>query len=283
MAKATDDSLSIKTLRRHAEQVHADIALMRNDQDILQSEDIHGLRVASKELRALWQLLRPLLDKDEVRTAIANLDQAAASLSDSRDYQVAISTTQRLLERTRNRDARHALREAQSALLAAAPATASHAATELQHHWLQDARRWQALTSTADAATLRKRGFGRLYRKAARLARAARCEDDIRLWHRLRKWVKYLSLTLPLAGQSSSQRALIEEFERLGKKLGQLHDLHQLVLRIDRLDWQQTAPQQAAYVKHLIRREEARLCQRCSDITSTLFAPSPAQFIARLR
>lgn len=283
MAKAADSSpaakpLTITALRRHAEQVHSDIVLMADKQGVLHSEDIHGLRVASKELRALWQLLKPLLDKAEVRKALANLEQAASLLSDSRDHQVAISTLQRLRQHSRNKDARGALDEALAALQAGAPDQANQRAVDLQPFWQRDQQYWQALNCTADAATLRKRGFDRLYNKAAKLARAARCDDDIRLWHKLRKWVKYLALTLPLQGTQE----LADELGRLGKKLGRLHDLHQLLQRIEQLDWQRQAPQQAAYVKHLIRREEARLCQRCADLSSTLFAPSPAQFIARL-
>lgn len=280
MPKATID-----VLRKHALRVHDDVAEMLNTDAELEEDVIHGLRVAAKEVRALWQLLKPLLDDARAEQAIASLGEAAASLSEARDQYVTGDTLARLCQRARSKDARHALENALQLLRTGRSdnGTRAVASRQLRESWAEDGKRWETLDINISQAELISEGYGRLYRKAHRLTHSARNNDDIQLWHSLRKWVKYLALTLPLAGDSSKLEALCADVTRLGKKLGRLHDLDRLLIELATLEWPDQDSEQPAYVSHLIRREMGTVLEECATLAKDLFDDEPRKFIRELK
>ena len=280
MPKATVDAL-----RQHALRVHDDVAEMLGAGAELEEDAIHGLRVAAKEVRALWQLLKPLLDDARAEQAITRLGTAAASLSAARDQYVTVDTLARLCQRSRSKDARQALEDALLRLQAARPhdSTRTVASRQLKESWAEDGKRWQTVDISISQSELISEGYGRLYRKAHRLTRSALENDDIQLWHSLRKWVKYLALTLPLAGNSKALDSLCADVTRLGKKLGRLHDLDRLLIELATLEWGDQDSEQAAYVSHLVRRELGSVLEECNLLSRALFDPQPGKFIRELK
>lgn len=280
MPKATID-----VLRKHALRVHDDVAEMLNTDTELEEDAIHGLRVAAKEVRALWQLLKPLLDDARAEQAITSLGEAATSLSEARDQYVTSDTLARLCQRARGKDARQALENALQLLQAGRSdsATRAVASRQLRESWAEDGKRWETLDINISQAELISEGYGRLYRKAHRLTHSALNNDDIQLWHSLRKWVKYLALTLPLAGDSSKLEALCADVTRLGKKLGRLHDLDRLLIELATLEWPDHDSDQPAYVSHLIRREMGTVLEECATLSKDLFDEQPRKFIRELK
>ncbi|MFN3714285.1 MAG: CHAD domain-containing protein [Alcanivoracaceae bacterium] len=276
-------TLSVDTIRTHALAVHDDVRDMLSREGPLEEDCVHGLRVASKELRALWQLLKPVMDDQCAREALTQLRDVATSLSEARDQYVVLDTLKGLCAKARSRDTRAALDAALLYLRDHTPETLTQVAAspELQDSWQRDLQRWQALHTDILASDLRDEGFGRLYRKARKLTHAAIQSDDIHLWHALRKWVKYLALTLPVAGDSKAQERFSPDLTRLGKKLGKLHDLDRLLLALSELDWQ-GSEDQLGYINHEIRREISRLLSDCSALATRLFDPSPRAFLRRL-
>lgn len=280
MPKATIDAL-----RKHALRVHDDVAEMLNTDAELEEDAIHGLRVAAKEVRALWQLLKPLLDDARAEQAIASLGEAASSLSEARDQYVAADTLARLCQRARGKDARQALESALKLLQAerSESGTRAVASRQLRESWSEDSKRWETLDINISQAELIAEGYGRLYRKAHRLTHSALNSDDIQLWHSLRKWVKYLALTLPLIGETSKLEALSADVTRLGKKLGRLHDLDRLLIELATLAWPDQDSEQPAYVSHLIRREIGAVLDECAALGKELFDDEPRKFIRDLK
>lgn len=280
MPKATIDAL-----RKHALRVHDDVAEMLATDAELEEDVIHGLRVAAKEVRALWQLLKPLLDDARAEQAIASLGKAAASLSEARDQYVTADTLTRLCQRARGEDARQALEGALLRLQSARPddSTRTFASRELKESWAEDDKRWATLDINISQSELISEGYGRLYRKAHRLTHSALENDDIQLWHSLRKWVKYLALTLPLAGNSNKLESLCADVTRLGKKLGRLHDLDRLLIELATLEWPDQDSEQAAYVSHLVRREMGSVLEECATLSKELFDQQPGKFIRELK
>jgi CHAD domain-containing protein len=276
---------SIDVLRKHALRVHEDVADMLNTDSELEEDAIHGLRVAAKEVRALWQLLKPLLDDARAEQAIASLGEAASSLSEARDQYVTADTLARLCQRARGKDARQALENALELLQAGRSGTDTRAVAsrQLRTSWAEDSKRWQTLDINISQAELISEGYGRLYRKAHRLTHSALKSDDIQLWHSLRKWVKYLALTLPLTGDNSKLEALCSDITRLGKKLGRLHDLDRLLSEIATLKWPDQDSEQPAYVSHLIRREIGTALEECAALAKDLFDDEPRKFIRELK
>ena len=280
MPKATIDAL-----RKHALRVHDDVAEMLSTDAELEEDAIHGLRVAAKEVRALWQLLKPLLDDARAEQAITSLGRAAASLSEARDQYVTADTLARLCQRTRSKDARQALEDALQRLQSARrhDSTRAIASRQLKESWADDGKRWQTLDINISQSELISEGYGRLYRKAHRLTHSALENDDIQLWHSLRKWVKYLSLTLPLLGNGNKLEGLCADVTRLGKKLGRLHDLDRLLIELATLEWADQDSEQAAYVSHLVRRELGSVLEECAALSKELFDQQPGKFIRELK
>lgn len=280
MPKATIDAL-----RKHALRVHDDVAEMLNTDAELEEDAIHGLRVAAKEVRALWQLLKPLLDDARAEQAIASLGEAASTLSEARDRYVTADTLTRLCQRARGKDARQALEDALLRLQSARPddSTRTIAPRQLEESWAEDSKRWETLDINISQSELISEGYGRLYRKAHRLTRSALENDDIQLWHSLRKWVKYLALTLPLAGNRNKLESLSADVTRLGKKLGRLHDLDRLLIELATLEWPDHDSERAAYVSHLIRREMGSVLEECAALSTQLFDQQPRKFIRELK
>ncbi|MEE4250617.1 MAG: CHAD domain-containing protein [Alcanivoracaceae bacterium] len=276
---------AIEPLVRHALQVHDDVAEMLADDVLLGDDVVHGIRVASKEMRALWQVVKPLLDDNRAKQSINELRDAAATLSEARDRYVILQTLERLCQKAPSKDARRALSVTLDKLRTQEQEVGSPAATTVQLHdcWQQDKHRWQSLDISVDSNTLLAEGYGRLYRKAHRLTRAALRSDDIQHWHALRKWAKYLSLTLPVYAQSTKLEQLTDDISRLGKKLGRLHDLDRLLLAVNELDWTDGDPERGAYVSHLVRREIGNVVSQCSKLAQALFNDEPRQFVVMVK
>ena len=275
----------VQRLREHALQVHDDVRAMLDTKGSLEEDAIHGLRVAAKEVRALWQLLKPLLDDARAEQAIRELRDAAATLSQARDQYVVIDTLNQLRSRARSADARDTLGDALQLLRQQHPeeSTRAVASRTLTECWQHDLLRWQTLEANFGSAELIREGYGRLYRQAYKLTHSAIAADDIKLWHALRKWVKYLALTLPLLGKGSKLESLTEDVTRLGKKLGRLHDLDRLLLEAAALEWPDDKTEQRAYVNHLIRREIGKALESCAPLAKELFDQAPEKFISDLR
>ena len=275
----------IDVLRKHALRVHDDVAEMLNTDSELEEDAIHGLRVAAKEVRGLWQLLKPLLDDARAEQAIASLGEAAGSLSEARDQYVTGDTLARLCHRARSKDAQQALASALQLLQTTRSESGARALAsgQLRESWAEDLKRWQTLDISVSQSELIAEGYGRLYRKAHRLTHSALDNDDIQLWHSLRKWVKYLALTLPLAGDSDKLKDLCDDITRLGKKLGRLHDLDRLLIELATLEWPETDGEQPAYVSHLIRREMGTVLDECAALSKSLFDEEPRKFIRQLK
>ncbi|MCC1497100.1 CHAD domain-containing protein [Alcanivorax sp. 1008] len=276
---------AIEPLVQHALQVHDDVSEMLADDEILGDDVIHGIRVASKELRALWQVIKPLLDDNRAKQSINELRDAAATLSEARDRYVIIQTLERLCQKAPSKDARKALTATLDKLCSQKQEADRGTATAAQLHecWQQDRQRWQSLDISVDSNILLAEGYGRLYRKAHRLTRTALRSDDIQHWHALRKWTKYLSLTLPVYAQSAKLERLTDDITRLGKKLGRLHDLDRLLLAVNELDWTDDDPERGAYVSHLVRREIGNVVSQCSKLAKALFNDEPRQFVVMVK
>lgn len=275
----------IDMLRHHALRVHDKVAAMLNTNAELTDETVHGLRVAAKEVRGLWQLLKPLLDDTRADQAIADLGKAVANLSETRDRCATSETLVRLCRRSRGKDARKTLNTALRLLQTTGSDTriSTIAAQHLRTSWAEDYQRWATLEVDIEAAELIPKGYGRLYRKAQRLTLCALENDDIQLWHKLRKWVKYLALTLPLAGSSRKLRTLRTPFTRLATKLGRLHDLETLRIALSRLDWPDQEVEQTALVDHLVNRAMVQALNECAALAGELFAQKPREFIRDLQ
>lgn len=278
---------TIDILRHRALCVHSDVASLLNTATELDADTVHALRAASKEIRGLWQLLKPILDDFRVDQAIADLGETAASLSEARDRHVIHKVLTRLYQQERGKDTRKALKGALQRLQrlqATGSETDTRAALpgHLRDSWAKDYHRWQTLVLDISVAELISAGYGPLYRKAYGLARKVLANNDIQLWHRLRKWVKYLALTLPLAGDGAWLKNYCANLRRLAENIGRLHDLERLLIALTELDWTDQARDQQLHVCTLIEREMRAALEDCAAMASAILGRKPRKFIRKL-
>ena len=279
---ASRSSVLITVVRQYALDLHAQCQPVLTASGKLSPDQVHCLRVSSKRLRACWQMLKPLTRDMTAEHGIRQLKTAAATLSDARDLEVMSSTLMALATSATSKDARHIFTDGHRVLFAKQKAKASQATRSqlLVTSFEADHERWQSLTfKVSDKALLRK-GLGRLYEKALKLAKAAQDSGDVTHWHSNRKWVKYLGYMLELLDQHQHAPLPVDavDMKRLGSLLGTLHDIHCLIgfahLNGDLFD----SEEDAAYLLHQLRTEESNLQWRCEKAARKLLKRSPTKF-----
>jgi len=274
-------SFSVAGLRCHALHLHEQAAALL-DQEVLDEAAVHDLRVLAKSLRASWQLARPLVTHDiEVRVAIRALASAARTLGAARDQHVLLETLEKLVQKSRDGSETEALREASDCLRVTSIVDTSVPVSDaILRAWREDALRWERLQTDGLAEASLAKGYARLYQKGRRLHRKARNTGDMHCWHALRKWVKYLALTLPLPTENPEASRLADRYARLGSMLGQLHDLAVLENALQDLSWSDPAMRNLA--EHAVKRRTCRLLRRAGKEAERLYRQSSGDFIGHL-
>jgi len=276
---ASDETL-LDHLRQQALTTHQRCEKLLAGKTPLSSKEIHALRVASKRLRADWQVPKPLLKDNRAEEANRALRDAAASLRQARDLKVMADTLQALAAQAKGKDARQALGDGFQHLFADLPDTAVVAkkSASLRAAFAQDQQRWQDLDVKIPDRRLRQHGVGRLYEKAFKLARAAEKSGDVKHWHRNRKWVKYLGYSHALLNTETHALLPHQLVTALGKMLGDLHDIHCLIEYAKEQKDSFPSADDAAYLVHHLRVAEGRLQGRCEKQAQKLFLLSPRKF-----
>lgn len=273
-------------MKADADAVHFSIASLLADEASSSDAVIHQLRVATKRLRALWQLARPLVGNDPVREAIASLRDASAGLSAARDQTVMLKTLRRLAKEHPDGKYGDSLRTMTKFLqeneLAVVPSIPDRA--DLRVEMCRDRQRWEIIGSGGDEHVLS--GFKRLYRKGRKLTRIASTRNgsnEVDLWHESRKWVKFLSLVLPLCGDHRPIEKLAKGYGRLGKRLGKLHDYDQLLWRIKNMQCPERLSVDLESVSDLVESRRAKVLSRCDKLAKKRYKVRPKAFVDQLR
>jgi len=241
---------------------------------------VHQIRVASKRLRALWQLMRPVIEPQIARDADARLGGLAAVLSRSRDIHVMTD----LLADLRDSDEplyRGAFDRA-AALLDSPEAVEfdqESTRTALLGGLDGDREEWRLLVLPDDEAIVDP-GLARTYSKTRRRAETAARTGSGDDNHRWRKWTKYLRYQLECLGEPGTElRRRIAGLTALGGSLGKRNDLHNLRSQLEQRN--QGNPFGAVF-RAIDLRDQA-LARRVKGVAETLFALSPDEMTATLR
>ena len=272
---------------------HNQAGAILDDRNEITDEGIHALRVQTKRLRAYWELLYPLVGKSQVRSATKQLRDASASFGAARDHHVMVKLLGKLVAKAKKPKLQSSLADALKAISDTRPplfeATASDWATSREvvaQAWNQDRQRWNDLRvdfeSDSQGNRCVRKGLQRIFKKARKLHARAVAEHEIERWHELRKWVKYLSLTVPLCGDDPATTIAAEEWARLGKSLGKLHDYDELIIRIGQLTPAQIDAQQSDRAIQWLADKRDRLCVRCDMHARRLLAQRPGPFAKTL-
>jgi CHAD domain-containing protein len=240
---------------------------------------VHDTRVTVKRLRALWQLMKPFYGSKNVRRSDHNLRDAARALSGARDLHVMQKTLRQLRDHTRREYELEALDSVRERIFPGEPeAVRPPRPEEVVAALRADLERWQTLALDIDDKTLVKDGFGRTYRRARTLGFDALTGDAPEPWHEFRKWAKYLFYQMePLAPALEKNDLRPEDLNKLGKKLGKLHDLHVLLDELGAQERKHT-PEDVAIIIQVMRRREAQLLGDCQNGARNCFSAKPKAF-----
>lgn len=267
-------------IKRNALETHERCQRILDGKTELSSNDVHALRVASKQLRASWQLLKPLLKTTHAEEGNRQLARGAATLRVPRDLKVMSTTLSTLAKQASGKDAQKTLSEGHRILFSElnTSTTRGEVTEPLVNAFHQDQLRWQSLEIRLPDSRLLRKGYVRLYDKAIKLANAAQTSGDVTLWHRNRKWVKYLGYSLSRLPSSRTLPFDHADIVAFGKKLGQLHDIHCLIEYASEHRKLFSGNEDAAYLVHQLRVEESHLQWRCEKTARKLLTLSAKKF-----
>jgi len=91
-----------------AERAEAMFGKRRGVLDTADIEGVHGMRVATRRLRAALEVFGPCLDRERGRQALSDVKALAAALGERRDRDVQLERLERLREHTDGAE-RHAV------------------------------------------------------------------------------------------------------------------------------------------------------------------------------
>jgi CHAD domain-containing protein len=240
------------------------------------NDPVHRCRVLIKKLRAWIRLVRPARKVSGSKAADRKLQALGRELGTTRDQQVLKDTLQSLAAGTTDPKAKSACRKLRRKLNAQAGADAALSPTThpLDQLCLPNAKE-------LDHAALRE-GLRANYSKTRKLSRIALADvSDMETLHRFRRWVKYLhyqlALLYPLKKSTLEQPALMKE---LGTTLGQMHDLHVLLVSLQ--EGIATEDESAQLVAPLAEQRVSQLTQDFIAKTGAVFAAKPKEFMPLL-
>lgn len=233
---------------------------------------VHETRKSCKRVRALLRMYRPGLGPC-YRAANSEVRDVARLLSASRDEDVLPMTCDKLLGKLSDQETRGAVESVRDTLLAAEKDQATNpvdAVIERLQSLSVEARGWRVEQARRSAAD----GVKRVYRDGRRHRKACAVDGAATAWHEWRKSVKHHGYHASLLKKLHPVAdAYVEPWDRLGKLLGDEHDLSVLEERLvkttlsdeplARLALEATRDRRAA-----VREKAARLGQR-------LYRPSP--------
>ncbi len=277
-----EESVLLKRLCQQATHINEQ-ALADLQHQPLPANAVHNCRVAVKRLRAQWQLLRPWLSRDDHRAFDHSIRSAARLLAGTRDNHVMAATLQQLASKA-DKPQRHSLSRVTTTLF-----SDPDPPSETAHHqeaitaFALDQQPWQSLALSISDHELLVTGLARTYKQCRNRTIKAQVGNDPQPWHDLRKWVKYLLYQQQaLADQNIHTPCHEADLERLGKKLGKLHDLHMLREHVLAQSHAIEKKKDLTHTLDAIHGREKRLLKKCQPDSQHLFQAPTKKWIARV-
>ena len=252
-------------------------------------EDVHFFRTTTKRLRALLQLIRPVISETAFERENAWLKRAACRLASSRDLAVAGKTLKALAKSAPGHLPPGSLsrRAGAAAHRVDAPSSDNHqrAMTQGARDLEQARRGLYRLRIEAEGWAAIGPGLLRVYRQARRRMQAAFTHPTDLAFHRWRIRVKHLYYQLEWLEPVWPKRfgAMLNRLHKLEEKLGADHDL--AVLR----NMLKTAPRGFAKaddirrVKRSAIRKSKRLRRSSKPLGAKVFREKPRGFGRKCR
>lgn len=259
----------------------ATAGLDRIDRREFGPKSVHAIRVGGKRLRALWQLLVPLIPKDLAQSADTRLRDANRMLARTRDAHVARSLLEKLIARCTSAADTDTLHAFLAALPEEAEAHRPPSVTALSETYRREIGAWHALRVDVSDDTAIRAGIRRSYRKGRGRGQEAVESGEPLAHHRWRRWVKYLLHQLQALEDRllDWQRADIEKLDRLADDLGKFNDIHNLLLVLPSLSLDAKIHARA---DHILAAHADALRQTCRHLYAELYRPEPDAYASSI-
>lgn len=236
-------------------------------------ESIHALRLATKRLRAYWQLTKRVTDRGTASHANQGLRDAARTLAESRDEHVLRTLLLEIATSSHRIPAKEVKRAA--ALIPSVRVLREKDRRRFLDAIERDAVSWSDLSDVSDR-TLIEVGMARCFDKTRRLGVEALREQEPEALHRWRRWVKYLRYQLePFARpEHELTEAFHAELDTMGSTLGARNDLNNLrrAIRVEKLP----------ALAEAIESRDAALAASLPPLSETPLGLEPGEFASRV-
>lgn len=252
-------------------------------------EDVHFFRTTTKRLRALLQLIRPMIGKTAFARENARLKNAADRLAYSRDREVAGKTLEALAKSASRRLPRgtppHSGEDVPRHAGASANGDRQHAMSQAAHDLEQAQIGLHRLRIQGEGWAAIGPGLLRVYRQARRRMRVAFAHPSDLAFHRWRIRVKHLFYQLEWLEPMRPGRfaTMHKRLHKLEERLGADHDLVVLRKMLKKGLGQFESPDAIRRANRSAIRKSKRLRRSCKPLGAKIFGEKPGRFGRKCR
>lgn len=241
------------------------------------AERLHALRVQTKRLNALLELLRANLTKRDRERTRRKLKEIRKRFSNARDRQVmeeVLTGTSTKLPRSAHKEVSGWIRGAFGGV-SLAPSSREILRTEDQLAAVLRARTLKPVTD-AELQGLCINGLRRLYKEARQGGHRARKKRRMKDFHESRRQTKNLKLGMEICQVARIKIAddLLQQFAEVEQALGRFRDLS-MALEFAR---EENAPR---VLKREVKRRRRKVLRNALRSSKKLFALSPSTFMRK--
>lgn len=251
--------------------------LRRNEQ-----ANVHHIRVDIKKLRAWLRLVRGQSNHYDWKIVDRCLRDIARRFSANRDAKIIPATIRRLSRKTTKPKKLAALREVDD-YLHSTLASRSFPRVELAEPERQLINALKRQSFAIDSGRIMKLGLKRTYKRAQREGEHAFSrQGSLQDLHRFRRWAKYFCYQIGFVRNAFPDYSGREQkqLDRLGKRLGRIHDLDVLRHRADALIENGDCVAAAMVTNKLIDERIRQLRKTSKRLFEELFNVSPEEFVS---
>jgi CHAD domain-containing protein len=241
----------------------------------LTAEDVHRLRVAIKQARAWLKLCRAVTGTSTAyHLLVENLRALSAGLAGQRDREVVLQTLAGLARKYPGKKAQQLIEELRRQLAHHQAPTGTAASLAMvvtqTRQGLQEFTQ-QPIPPAIQLAVI-KRTFAKMCKSGARALDSQSCPQ----LHAWRKQVKTLGYQLAMLSVATAPlKKSIARLNKLGSKLGDIHDLCMLTAMVEEMQEQRQAELNLTPLCNRVSREHTALMASVRKRYHQLCAPLP--------
>jgi len=245
----------------------------------LTASQVHRIRVAIKQARAWLKLCRALSGRSEAyQQSVASLRTLSQVLSGQRDRDVALLTLDRLIHKSPGKKAGHCV--AVLSQWIAAQRTSVPADNQIDNLIERLAQQLLPFVRLAIPGETQLAQIRHAYARMCEAADVALNSEACADLHAWRKRVKTLGYQLALVDcQLANRNKTLIRLNKLGKRLGEVHDLCVLHGMLEEALVQMQQAPDPAPVLNRIRRERRRLIESARKHHVRICTPDAPRFI----